>query len=299
MKSSTVDILNETMRFNTNIQEDQLNLQVVCDKLNLKMQKLQLNCSIEKDIKESINDRNAITICNEYASLLSGSDFIESDIKASIEGYSRLQGTKRPSYLKNQLSIENRNAILDTIKELNDMLDASIKDLDNKTSYCTLDHFSTNKAIIYNYHTVDDMTYRLQSILNSICSLGVECLKYDDLKKRFLEDNDLHIALLNVIIGSHDYITMNIPTPTYQSVEKAELSEDGANEISSLVNSIVSSENLNALNTIKNSISERMQQDDKCDTVKSIHFISQVVMAVKNSILTVQNYHHALINELL
>ena len=92
---------------------------------------------------------------------------------------------------------------------------------------------------------------------------------------------------------------MNIPCPKNQSIEDAELTTDKVNEMNAMLNRIVSSENLKDLTAIKYSISNRLSKEDKTDAIKSIHFISQIVMAIKNSIITMQNYQKAFINELI
>ena len=299
MKDSTVTLLNDAMEFNTEVQEDNLNLQEQCDHLCDYAQDLQGYIQLSKDIKRIEGTKNAIAVCDRCVEQLNHSSIVYDTVKQSLEEYSSLGELERPTYLYNKLNTFNKTSIDYIAKSLLNMLECSITDLDKKVTYPKVNGIKDTTAVVYNYHTVDNMTTTLSEMLTSICKLGCENLTYTQLRKKFADINDMNIAITNTYISSHDYTVINIPCPKNQSVKDAELTADRINEMNTMLNKVVSSENLKDLTKIKYSISNRLSKEDKIDAIKSIHFISQIVMAIKNSVITLQNYHKAFINELM
>lgn len=299
MKDSTINLLNNAMEFNTEVQEDNLNLQEQCDYLCNYVQELQSYIQLSKDIKRIEGTKNATSICDRCVDQLNNSTIVNDVVKQSLEQYSSLETLERPTYLYNKLNTYNKSSIDYIAKSLLNMLECSIADLDKKVSYPKVCNLTNKETVVYNYNAIDNITTTLSEMLSSICKLGCENLTYTQLRKKFADINDMNIAITNTYISTHDYTVMNIPCPKNQSIEDAELTTDKVNEMNAMLNRIVSSENLKDLTAIKYSISNRLSKEDKTDAIKSIHFISQIVMAIKNSIITIQNYQKAFINELI
>lgn len=293
MKQSTIDILNETMNFNTEVQEDQLNLQDQCQMLCHFTKELQCYIDLSKDIKEIEGTKDATSKCDKYVDSLKNTS-----MKDVIKDYASLESLERPTYLYNQIKQSNKANIDRISNSLLNMLESSITDLNKKVNSKSVKKIDNIKTVTYNYNAIDNIATSLSEMLTNICKLGCENAGYKQLRSKFAEQSELNIVVLNTSINRYDYTSMQIPTPKFQSIEEAELSVGRINNISNILNNIVSSENIRDLNTIKYGIANRLLSDDKTDAIKSIHFISQIVMAIKNSIITLQNYHKALLNEI-
>ena len=298
MKQSTIDLLNQAMHFNTEVQEDQLHLQEQCSDLLHSARELKRYSSLEGYIKKIEGTRKAISFCDDCAINLKESCLTDDILRQSIETYATLNDDDRPTYLVNQIHVVNTKTSDYLNRELLNMLECSIADLNNRKQYKTLDEIPDSKTVVYNYHAVDNLTTTYNEILTSICKLGCEDLSYQQLHDKFMEDNELSMVLGHVEIHEHDYTSIDLPSPTYQSNESAEIEVNQINEMSDRVNHVVLNQHLKDLSSIKYGISKRIQKYGYEDAVKSIHFISQIVMAIKNSVLTMQNYHAAYFNEI-
>lgn len=299
MKDSTVTLLNNAMEFNVEVQEDNLNLQEQCSKLCDYAFNLQKYIQLSKDIKRIEGTKDATSICDRCFDQLKDYSFTDEAVLKSLEGYSSMEALERPTFFYNKLSTFNKAGIDYLSQSLLNMLECSISDLDKKATYPTVKGLKDITAVMYNYHAVDNLTTTLSEMLTSICKLGCENLTYAQLKQKFMDINYVNIGITNTYIGPYDYTEIGLPCPKNQSVKDAELSESKVNEMSSMINKIVSSENLKDLTKVKYSISNRLAKEDKTDAIKSIHFISQIIMSIKNSVITLQNYHKALFNELM
>lgn len=298
MKQSTIEILDNAMSFNTEVQEDQLNLQEQCDALCSTASKLQDFIKLGHEVKEIEGNPNAASFCDACFEELKESN-PDNPIIGNMSEFSSLEELERPTYFYHQIDSYNKATLNYISHTLLNMLECSIADLDSKIKYVDIKKLNDVKAVMYNYHAVDNITTTLSEILNSICKTGCENLTYKQLRKKFTDMNDINLAVLNTYISSHDYTAIKLPCPKNQTIKEAELTADRVNEMSKMVNTIVSDENLKDLTSIKYSISKRLSNEDKIDAIKAIHFISQIVMAVKNSVITLQNYHKAFINELM
>lgn len=297
MKTSTTKLLNDAMEFNTEVQEDNLNLQELCDSLCNTAEKYKNHVEICNHIKSIETDKDAPAICDEYVAWFRENEPSDS-ITLGLEQYDSLKPEEKATNLYTRIKVSNDSENNYFSNALLKMIDSSITDLNKKVTYPKVTNIKDIKTVMYNYHAVDNLSTTLSEMLNSICKIGLENLTYQQLRKKFSDLNDLNIAITNTYINTHDYTVMSIPCPKNQTIQNAELTVDKINEMSSMVNHIVSSENMDSLTNIKYSISKRLNTS-KLDAIKSIHFISQIVMSIKNSILTLQNYQKALINELM
>ena len=299
MKDSTITLLNDAMEFNTEVQEDNLNLQEQCNQLCDYAFNLQKYIQLSNDIKRIEGTKDATAICDRCFNQLKDYSFTDEAVLKSLENYSSMEELERPTFFYNKLNTFNRNSIDYISKSLLNMIECSIADLDKKVTYPIVKELKDITTVVYNYHAIDNLTTTLSEMLTSICKLGCENLTYTQLKQKFSDINYVNIGITNTYINQNDYTEIGLPCPKNQSTKDAELTPSTVNEMSRLINTIVSSENLKDLAKIKYSISNRLSKEDKVDAIKSIHFISQIVMAIKNSVITLQNYHKVFFNELM
>ena len=297
MKDSTVTLLNDAMEFNTEVQEDNLNLQELCDKLCNRAEKYQNHVEICNHVKSIETSEEAASVCDEYVVWFRENE-PEDTITNSLENYDSLSDVEKPTHLYTYVNKANKADNEFFSDALTAMLNSSITDLNKKVEFPKVVDLKDIATIMYNYHAIDNLTTTLSEMLNSICKLGCENLSYQQLRKKFSDINKINIAITNTYINTHDYTVMSIPCPKSQTIKDAELTVDRINEMNHMLNNVVSSENLKDLTTIKYNITKRLNSG-KYDAIKSIHFISQVIMAIKNSTLTLQNYQKAFINELM
>ena len=216
--------------------------------------------------------------------------------------YDLLQMSRNLDALKSKSSFEsvefNEQAILNKISmELLSMIDSSIVDLDKKMNYPHFLDIDNALSIMYNAGTIVNIVSCLRSMLTNLVKLGNETISYEELRDRFLKENELDIVLTNTHISDEDYVEMNIPQPKLQSIIDANMDKDKLNTCSKILNSVVDSNTLKELNKVKYELSSKFATN-RTDAIKSAHFIAQVTMAIKNAILLMQNYHNATLNEL-
>ena len=181
--------------------------------------------------------------------------------------------------------------------EVLDMLECSIVDLDKQVSY---PHFMTvedKSAIMYNYSTIWNMMTCFREMLGSLAQLGNQNISYEELKEQFLASNEMNLMLTNTQISDSDYISMNVPHPKVQSTISADMNKEHLNDAGKFLNSMIDSDILSQLANTKYEITAKLESNRE-DAIKSAHFIAQMIMAIKNSILLMKNYHAATLNEL-
>lgn len=181
--------------------------------------------------------------------------------------------------------------------EVLDMIECSIVDLDKQVSYPHFLQVEDKDAIMYNYSTIWNMMTCFREMLGSLAQLSHQNLSYEQLREQFISGNEMNLMLTNTHISDADYVSMNVPQPKVQSAATAEMDKDHLNDASKFLNSMINHDVLTKLADVKYEISAKMASDPE-DAIRSAHFISQMIMAIKNSILLMKNYHAATLNEL-
>ena len=218
--------------------------------------------------------------------LLQMSHDLNMSLDPAMEAMKVYQEYMDPNCLRKRISME-----------LLSMIDSSIVDLDKTINYPHFVEVEDNSAIMYNIHTIENMKTSIREMLNSISNLGNSGITYTTMKNKFIEDNEMNLLLTGTRISDEDYVEMNIPQPKYQSTEEAGMTKDNLNNCGKLLNTIIDQELLQKLSKTKYEISAKMALAPD-DAVKSAHFIAQMIMATKNAILLMKNYHNATLNEL-
>jgi len=216
--------------------------------------------------------------------------------------YHLLQFNQSIDTLKTKSSYEsvdvNFNAMMNKISmELLSMIDGSIADLDKQINYPHFLEVEDKTAIMYHHDTIWNMATCFREMLASIAHYGCSDINYKELKNKFMEENEMNMLLTNTMISDEDYVEMNIPQPKMQCTSDAGMTKDGLNECGKMLNCIVCQDILKELAATKYEVSAKMTSDRE-DAIKSAHFIAQIVMAIKNGIMLLQNYHNATLNEL-
>lgn len=277
MKQTTIDIIDRAMEFNTEIQEDNLNLQTQCGEM--------LRMCREMDriatVNAKVTDQNAAELGKMCE-------------VTSLESYSAAEKkTQLQSCLKNQYkSIE-----ADLAREMQYMINCSLADLNRPFDFLHFSEVTKKDAILFNYYTVESMSTCFSQMLQSLGYLGNQNVSYEEFKKRFMVENDLNLLLTGTTISDEDYVTIDIPQPRYQSTESAELDKEHLNAMGKLLNSIASEGLMKQLASAKYNFNSRLSTN-RIDTIKTAHFFAQMIMAIKNSILLMKNYNTAALNEL-
>ena len=277
MKQTTFDIIDQAMGFNVEIQDDNLNLQA--SKGNL------LRMSREMDriatILNSVTDKNA----KEYGTVL------------QIQGLEAYSDEDSKVQLQNKLKEQYKSLETDISRKMLYMYNCGLADLNRKFNFTHFTDTVDKSAIMFNYYTVENLSTSFTNMLQSLSELGNSDLSYEDLREKFMNDNELDLLFTGTEISDEDYVTINPPQPRYQSTKDAELDKEHLNGMGKLLNSIATDDVMQKLAHAKYNYSARLLEN-RNDAIKSSHFISQMLMAIKNATLLLKNYNVATLNEL-
>lgn len=284
-----IEQIENALEFNTEVQADHLSMQNTRDELLRLVKEQKTLATLISQVDQKF--------CNDYAD-----QYLE---YPGMESFNLLQDDEKADRLKAVLRTRFDNNNIRIGREVNSMLEGSIADLNKTVTYPRI-HPTTDKEkreegyisnrplFSYDYHAIENIATTLKEMLVSITDLASQGLSYQELKQQFVEKNELNMLLSNMVISDEDYVTMSIPSPKIQYIS---ISDKELNHIGPMINQITDSSVMDSVRDTKYNLVAMLSGNDPADAIKAAHLSAQIIMAIKNSVLLLREYHKVFIND--
>ena len=284
-----IEQIENALEFNTEVQADHLSMQNTRDEL-LRLVKEQKTLST---LISQVDQK----FCNDYAD-----QYLE---YPGMESFNLLQDDEKADRLKAVLRTRFDNNSIRIGREVNSMLEGSVADLNKTVTYPRIhpvtdkekraEGYMANRPLFsYDYHAIENIATTLKEMLISITNLASQGLTYQELKQQFMEKNELNMLLSNMVISDEDYVTMNIPSPKIQYIT---ISDEELNNIGPMINQITDRSVMDSVRDTKYNLVAMLSGNNPADAIKAAHLSAQIIMAIKNSVLLLREYHKVFIND--
>ena len=295
MKASTEALINSGIKTNIAIQQDNL---AMLDTY-LKVSEIAREVEIFDTIKDIAKTEDFDTLTFNTLNVLHGfCDKVGLDIK---EQKALSVGDRRASVIK---AIEDYNGrqINKIHKELTNMLDASIQDIDSVYHFKAVNKLAKHSVPTYSVMAAENLCDNFRTIIQEV-SFAANTDKntsFEALRSKLVKTLQDKLAMVHVAITHEGYVTVDVPQPMVQTSDKAGIaSNENLQYMGKLMNQITYKQLTERLSKFKLNLREQLNDTTRLeDTVRKAHFLAQIIMSVKSSIKLMRDYHTAAINEL-